>query len=433
MAYSKKVLDHYENPRNVGSFDKEDINVGTGMVGAPACLHGDTLVVLADGRRCLSIRELALIGDDVSIYAWGDTGYHIETGYKPRLTRENAHCIKIIFDDNSFIIGTDDHELYKYSRNGRKKHFAVPFSKLKVGDSVHPFSRMLNSSYFRIESGHSYEKEHRMIYKFNKGDIPPDFCIYHIDHDKINNAPDNLEKIKLSAHNTMHMLGDSNPSRRFPEKNVFRKGFKKEANGRWIAVSNEEILKQTRGALGLNFSYKQYIEHAKKRNFPQNLASRFGTFSQFKADVQTFNHRILSIEDYGFSDVYCLTTEYSGCFAVATSSSESLDSGILVSNCGDVMRLQIKVNADGIIEDAVFKTYGCGSAIASSSLVTEWVKGKTLEQAAQITNSEIVTELELPPVKIHCSVLAEDAIKAAITDYKSKFSAGVLAKDNCVI
>ena len=88
--------------------------------------------------------------------------------------------------------------------------------------------------------------------------------------------------------------------------------------------------------------------------------------------------------------------------------------------CGDVMRLQIKVSEDGVIEDAKFKTYGCGSAIASSSLLTEWVKGKSLEEAAQIKNTEIAHELELPPVKIHCSVLAEDAIKAAITDYKEK-------------
>ena len=88
--------------------------------------------------------------------------------------------------------------------------------------------------------------------------------------------------------------------------------------------------------------------------------------------------------------------------------------------CGDVMKLQIQVNDDGVIEDAKFKTYGCGSAIASSSLLTEWVKGKTLDEAAQIKNSDIAEELALPPVKIHCSVLAEDAIKAAISDIKSK-------------
>jgi nitrogen fixation protein NifU and related proteins len=88
--------------------------------------------------------------------------------------------------------------------------------------------------------------------------------------------------------------------------------------------------------------------------------------------------------------------------------------------CGDVMRLQIKVNEQGVIEDARFKTYGCGSAIASSSLLTEWVKGKTLEEAQQIKNSAIAEELALPPVKVHCSVLAEDAIKAAIKDYSEK-------------
>lgn len=91
--------------------------------------------------------------------------------------------------------------------------------------------------------------------------------------------------------------------------------------------------------------------------------------------------------------------------------------------CGDVMKLQIRVNAAGVIEDARFKTYGCGSAIASSSLVTEWVKGKTLDQAMSIRNTQIAEELALPPVKIHCSILAEDAIKAAVKDYQDKHAA----------
>ena len=99
--------------------------------------------------------------------------------------------------------------------------------------------------------------------------------------------------------------------------------------------------------------------------------------------------------------------------------------------CGDVMKLQIKVNpVTGLIEDARFKTYGCGSAIASSSLVTEWVKGKTLDQAASIKNSAIAEELALPPVKIHCSILAEDAIKAAVSDYKQKHAAQALASSD---
>ena len=106
----------------------------------------------------------------------------------------------------------------------------------------------------------------------------------------------------------------------------------------------------------------------------------------------------------------------------------SLDSGsndvgtglVGAPECGDVMKLQIKVNDDGTIEDAKFKTFGCGSAIAASSLATEWVRGRTVDEAMELSNTEIVEELSLPPVKIHCSVLAEDAIKAAIKDYKSK-------------
>ena len=100
---------------------------------------------------------------------------------------------------------------------------------------------------------------------------------------------------------------------------------------------------------------------------------------------------------------------------------ESVGTGMVgAPACGDVMRLQIQVNDDGVIEDAKFKTYGCGSAIASSSLLTEWVKGKNLDEAASIKNTEIAQELSLPPVKIHCSVLAEDAIKAAVKNYREK-------------
>ncbi|CAI8718172.1 Fe-S cluster assembly scaffold IscU [Methylocaldum szegediense] len=99
--------------------------------------------------------------------------------------------------------------------------------------------------------------------------------------------------------------------------------------------------------------------------------------------------------------------------------------------CGDVMKLQIKVNDQGVIEDAKFKTYGCGSAIASSSLVTEWVKGKTVEEALAIKNTEIAEALALPPVKIHCSVLAEDAIKAAVNDYRAKSRTAEAGYDVC--
>lgn len=108
---------------------------------------------------------------------------------------------------------------------------------------------------------------------------------------------------------------------------------------------------------------------------------------------------------------------------------ENVGTGMVgAPECGDVMKLQIKVSDDGVIEDAKFKTFGCGSAIASSSLATEWVRGKTLDQALSIKNVDIVNELSLPPVKIHCSVLAEDAIKAAIADYQAKKKPAVAAK-----
>ena len=108
---------------------------------------------------------------------------------------------------------------------------------------------------------------------------------------------------------------------------------------------------------------------------------------------------------------------------------ESVGTGMVgAPACGDVMKLQIKVNEAGVIEDARFKTYGCGSAIASSSLVTEWVKGKTLDEAMNLKNTQIAEELALPPVKIHCSILAEDAIKAAIEDYRAKHGAGNAAE-----
>ncbi len=108
---------------------------------------------------------------------------------------------------------------------------------------------------------------------------------------------------------------------------------------------------------------------------------------------------------------------------VLDKNSENVGTGMVgAPACGDVMRLQIQVNDSGVIEEARFKTYGCGSAIASSSLVTEWLKGKTLDEAQAIKNIDIATELALPPVKVHCSVLAEDAIKAAIEDYRSKKS-----------
>ena len=132
-----------------------------------------------------------------------------------------------------------------------------------------------------------------------------------------------------------------------------------------------------------------------------------------------------------YSEKYWITTKIPRNVGSFGKDDEGVGTGMVgAPACGDVMKLQIKVNKDGVIEDAKFKTYGCGSAIASSSLVTEWVKGKTLDQALDIKNTQIAEELALPPVKIHCSILAEDAIKAAVADYKAKHGANVVT-DAC--
>jgi len=115
-----------------------------------------------------------------------------------------------------------------------------------------------------------------------------------------------------------------------------------------------------------------------------------------------------------------LQVEENNNFAVITKETKNIHNGIIIKNCGDVMKLDIEVDENSVIVQSKFKTFGCGSAIASSSVVTEWVKGKTIDEAIKITNKDIAAHLKLPPVKLHCSMLAEDAIKSAIKDYKNK-------------
>jgi len=282
MAYSEKLLEHYENPKNVGVLDKDDDSVGTGLVGAPACLHPDTLVAVADGRQYVSIKQLAEEGKDVPIYAYHpDNGIIIAWGRNPRLTRQNSKLVRTILDDESSFLSTPDHLIH--TRN-RKNNIWICAKDLKTNQSLMPFT-------------------------------------YH---------PENLEAFE--------------------------------------------------GA----------------------------------------ERKVLSVEPAETTDVYCLSVDNLANFAIITNVNSTHHTGIIVHNCGDVMRLQIKVSDDGIIEDARFKTFGCGSAIASSSLITEWVKGKDVQFAEKIKNQQIVEELSLPPVKVHCSVLAEDAIKSAVADWRMK-------------
>jgi len=274
--YHDKIIDHYENPRNVGSLDKNSKNVGTGMVGAPACIHEDTLISLADGRRYETVKNLYKENRYIKVWSYNTKNkiYEIKNA-KIIKRRKKKEMIKITFDDSSLIC-TKDHKFL--TRNNEY----IESEKL-TGISITPFKR-------------STTKE--------ETEMCNDYKIINI-----------------------------------------------------------------------------------------------------KELQETF-------------DCYDLQVEENNNFAVITNVTKN--SGIIIKNCGDVIKLQIEVDDNGKIVKSKFKSFGCGSAIASSSLTTEWVKGKHIDDAIEITNRDIAKHLKLPPVKLHCSNLSEDAIKAAIKDYKSK-------------
>jgi len=266
--YDAKVIDHYENPRNVGSFDRNDPNVGTGVVGAPACIHGDSLISVADGRKYVKVSDLYL--ENENIYVWSyNTIYQIYEIKLARVIKQTVQKVmfQITLDDNSFFICTSDHKVLLTSGEYKDCQTAV-------NESIVPF-----------------HKE----------------CIVLQGVEKIN----------------------------------------------------------------------------------------------------------------GYHDCYDLQVEENNNFAIITNITKNTQSGIILKNCGDVLKLQIKVE-EGKIVDSCFKAFGCGSAIASSSYVSEIIKGKRVSEASEVSNKKIASELSLPPVKLHCSMLAEEAIKSALKDYESK-------------
>ena len=284
--YHEKVLDHYNNPRNVGTLDKEDKNVGTGLVGAPACIHKDTKIAVSDGRRIMTVEDLYLENKIVQVWSYNINKHIYEI--KDAIIIKNSikkPMKKIIFDDDSFLICTDDHKFLL------KNNKYLEVNNIKKTDSIVPFKRSI---------------------------------------------------------------------------------------------------------------------------------SKIGYWEDF-VNKCSYNHKIKEIENLdNVFDCYDIQVEENNNFAVITKETQDIHSGIIIHNCGDVMKLQIKVDDDGKIIDAKFKTFGCGSAISSSSYVTTLLKDKHIDAAINIKNIEIAKELNLPPVKLHCSMLAEDAVKAAINDYKSK-------------
>ncbi len=277
MAYSKEVLDHFDNPRNVGSLDKTKDNVGTGLVGAPECFHGDTLF-LTPLRHYISFRdalEMNRINKAIT-YNIKENKFEIKTAKVISTGKKELHCIVI---DAREIWVTEDHEFLTH---------------------------------------HGYVK---------------------------------MKDI---------------------DENTFIKG---------VHVNNT-------------------VDHD---------------------EYHSGNKLITRLDlDPIIDECYTLQVEENNNYIVATDFEHDHHTGIIAKNCGDVMKLQIEVDENDKIIDAKFKTFGCGSALAASSLATEWVKDRYVDEALEIKNTQIVDILSLPPVKIHCSVLAEDAIKAAIADYRKK-------------
>jgi nitrogen fixation NifU-like protein len=490
MAYSEKVLEHYQHPQNVGSLDKGSSDVGTGLVGAPECFAGNTLVATADGTNAKTLKELYDLNTPIPVWSFNLSKRLFEIKWAQAIYSGEKQVDEILLDDSSTLISTPDHEFltrpfYRYVKN----------EKLTSLDSIRPFIRSVSKrGYWRIRDSKN-DNQYLEIYKFYHGN--PSLAglnIHHVDENKRNDCLSNLKRLSVGEHRAIHdesiklryyqtlsgvepesiraalnatntraeaadLLGlytdefyafmcrfgietrrrpskeewaemsslrmkSNNPYHNFTEeqKNKFA-AHTGDENGRWLDISNEELLKLGNTILNKEnkLTANLWCAHAKRAGFPQNLSSRFGSFLSFKTQAVEFNHKITGRMSLGVVPTYTMQVEENNNYVVLTKLTKNIHSGIVVKNCGDVMRLQIRVNPQTqVIEDAKFKTFGCGSAIASSSLATEWVKGRSINEALTISNTDIVKELALPPVKIHCSVLAEDAIRAAIADWKKK-------------
>jgi len=497
--YHKNIVDHYENPRNVGSLDKTKKNVGTGLVGAPACIHQDTKIAVADGRRSVSVKTLYLENKIIQVWSYNlkKDIYEIKNA---RVIKNNfkKHMKKIFFDDNSFMICTHDHKFLL------KNNIYLEAKNINNDESLMPFKRMtIKKGYWEIRKS-KYRNEYCEIFKFhNPEKTLKGYNIHHIDFSKTNDNINNLQYLTIKEHIDIHpprkwtipkeiknlditkeriqnainksncraeaadilnithnelydliqfyeiedkckrknsedikkqiseRMKSNNPYSEFTEEQkkifAYHPG---ETNGRFIKISNNELLKIGKDLIEKNgkLTVKIWIDNAKASNIkiPQGvhcIQNRFNinTWAEFVEQCNDYNHKIIKIEDIeGEFDCYDLQVEENNNFAVITKETKNIQNGIIIKNCGDVMKLQIEVDDDGKIIDSVFKTFGCGSAIASSSLATEWVIGVHIDDANKISNRDIAKHLKLPPVKIHCSMLIEDGVKAAIKDYKTK-------------
>jgi len=497
--YHANVLEHYERPRNVGSLDKKSSRVGSGLVGAPACIHEDTMIAVADGRRSVSVKTLYSENKIIQVWSYNKTEdiYEIKNA-RVLKNRVRKPMKKIILDDNSFLMCTDDHKFLL------KNNTYLEVKNIDTGISLVPFKRMTTKrGYWEIRKSKK-RNEYLEIFKFHYPEKSlKGHNIHHIDFSKTNDNINNLQYLTVKEHIKIHpprkwtipvkiknfhitkeniqtAIGKSNcraetgdmleithrelynlielyeienkSSRKLPvdiRKEIstrmkinnpyskFNEEQKKnfachpgESNGRFIKITKDQLLKIGKGLIELNgkLTVKMWINNANisKIEIPKgshSIKKRFNvnTWHDFVVLCNNYNHKIREIQDLdGEFDCYDLQVEENNNFAVITKETKNIQSGIIIKNCGDVMKLDIEVDEQGIIIQSKFKTFGCGSAIASSSTATEWVNGKHVDDAIKITNKDIASFLKLPPVKLHCSMLAEDAIKAAVNDYKSK-------------
>ena len=496
--YHENVIDHYENPRNVGSLDKTKTTVGTGIVGAPACIHEDTMIAVADGRRNISVKKLYKENKIIQVWSYNikNNIYEIKNAIVIKHTVKKS-MKKIIFDDDSFILCTGDHKFLL------KNNTYVEVENIDKNKSIVSFKRRTTRrGYWEIRNSTS-RCEYVEIYKFHNPNTNLNgHNIHHIDFSKTNDCIDNLQYLTINEHIKIHppikwtiskemtsaitndmvinaisntncrceaadmlrithrelyelleyyeienkckrkipedikcdisdRMKTNNPYSHFSEEQKIKFATHNgEENGRFIKISNDELLKIGKTLIETNkkLTCTIWTNFAKSQpnTIPQNIdciKKRFNinSWNEFVEMCNDYNHKIKSIENLEDEfDCYDLQVEENNNFAVITKETDNIQNGIIIKNCGDVMKIQMEFNDVGVVVDAKFKTFGCGSAISASSLTTEWVKGKTVDECLAITNADIATHLKLPPVKLHCSMLAEDSISAAIKDYKFK-------------
>ena len=448
--YHQKVLDHYNNPKNVGSLNKDDKNVGTGLVGAPACIHKDTKIAVADGRRIMTVEDLYLENKIVQVWSY-NINKHIYEIKDARIIKNSIKkpMKKIIFDDDSFLICTDDHKFLL------KNNKYLEVNNIKKTDSIVPFKRSISKrGYWEIR-----KTDKEQIKEVENLDGV--FDCYDIQVEENNNfAVITKETQDIHSGIIIHNCGD-----------VMKLQIKVDDDGKIIdakfktfgcLAGNVKIATPTGyiqikslsvGDIVYAWNGKDIVENEieeinhKWINYTDLLRFEFEGSCHFKFICSTDHIWWLSSDkpveanDLKVGDelIHITENELRSRNNIARSDwmrKKSSDTMKLLSKKEITKKSQLRgLEMDGnnvklydirlkeganVFFAGMVGTHNCGSAIASSSYVTTLIKDKNIDDAINVKNIEIAKELNLPPVKLHCSMLAEDAVKAAVNDYKSK-------------